>query len=90
MVYVIKDTVDIYCFCKNWYKTAQEHLLFKLPPISLKQVERFLQFSFKNVENFSNSKLRPPGKESWGNFDPRAVGTCESPWVARGDGQAWN
>ena len=44
MVHVIKDTVDIYCFCKNWYETAQEHLLFKLPPVSLKQIEKFLRF----------------------------------------------
>ena len=24
----IKDTIDIYCFCKDRYETAQEHLLF--------------------------------------------------------------
>ena len=42
MVYVIKDTVDIYYFCKNWYDLAQVHLLFKLPPISLKQITEML------------------------------------------------
>ena len=26
MVYAIKDTVDIYCFCKYLYEAAQEHL----------------------------------------------------------------
>ena len=38
MVYVIKDTVDIYRFCKNSYETAQVQLRFKLPPVSLKQI----------------------------------------------------
>ena len=43
MVCVIKDTAEIYCFCKNWYNTAQEHMLFELPPVSLKQFEKFFQ-----------------------------------------------
>ena len=47
MVYVIKYTVDIYCLCKNLSETAQEHLLFKLPPVSLKQIEKFLQYCRK-------------------------------------------
>ena len=91
MVYVIGDTVDIHCFYKNWYETAQEHLLFKLLPVSLKQIEKLLHFSFKTVRNFSNSKPRPPGQRKLGeNPTPRAVRTCESTGVARGDGQAWN
>ena len=85
MVYVIKGTVTIYCFCKNRYETAQEHLLFKLPPVSLKQIEKFLHFSFKTVEHFSNSKPRPPGQRKLGeNPALRAVRTCESPRVAPG------
>ena len=62
MAYVIRDTVDIYCFCKRWYVTAQEHLPFKLPTVSLKQIEKFPHFSFKTLEDFSHSKLRPPGQ----------------------------
>ena len=84
MVYVIKGTVNIYCFCKNRYETAKEHLLFKLPPVSLKQIEK-LHFSFKTVEHFSNSKPRPPGQRKLGeNPALRAVRTCESPRVAPG------
>ena len=69
-VYVIKDTVDIHCFCRNWYETAQELLLFKLPPVSLKQIEKLLHFSFRIIENFSNSKPRTPGWESWAKIRP--------------------
>ena len=54
MVNVIKDTVDIYWFCKSWHETAQEHPLFKLPPVSMKQIEKFLHLSLKTVEKFSN------------------------------------
>ena len=78
-------------FFLNWYETAQEHLPFKVPPVSLKQIEKFLRSSFKTVENFSNSKPRPPGQRTLGeNPTPRAAGMCKSPGVARGDGQAWN
>ena len=52
MVYYIKDTSTV--FAKNRYETVQEHLLFKLPPVSLKQVETFLYFSFNTVVKFSN------------------------------------
>ena len=91
MVYFIKDTVDIYGFCKNWYETAQEHLLFKPPLVSFKQIEKFLHFSFKTVENLSNSKPQPPGQRKLvENPTPWAVRTCESPGVAQGDGHAWN
>ena len=73
MVYVIEDTADIYCFCKNWYKTAQGNLHFKLPPVSFKQIEKFLYFPFKAVKNFSNSKPRPPGQRKLGEFS-----TCQT------------
>ena len=80
MVYVIKDTVHIYCFCQRCYETAQEHLLLKLPPVSLKQIEKFLHFSFKTVEIFSYSKPRAPGQRKLGESPtPGAVRTCESP-----------
>ena len=46
--------------------TAQEHLLFTLPPVSLKQFEKFLHFSFKTGENFSNSKPRRRGQRKLG------------------------
>ena len=79
MVCVIKDTADIYCFCKNWYDSAQEHLLFKLPPVSLKPIKKFLHFSFKTAENFSNSKPRPPGRRKLDeNPTSKAARTCES------------
>ena len=94
MAEIIKDTVDIYCFCKNWYETAQEHMLmlFKLPPVSLNQIEKFLHISFRTVENFSTSKPRPPGQRKLDeNPTPGEVRTCESRGVAQGeDGQAWN
>ena len=51
--------------CLTAVPLAQEHLIFKLPQVSLKQIEKFLHFSFKTVKNFSNSKPRPPRKESW-------------------------
>ena len=41
MVYVIKDTAHIYSFGKKKrHETTQEHLLFKLPPVYLKQIEK--------------------------------------------------
>ena len=64
MANVIKDTIDMYCFCKSWHETAQEHLIFKLPPVSLKQIEKLLHLSLKTVENFSDSKSRTPGSEN--------------------------
>ena len=69
MVNVIKDTVGIYCFCKSWHETAQEHLLFKLPPVSLKQIKKFLHLSLKTVENFSDSKSRTP--RQWERVNPQ-------------------
>ena len=91
MVYVIKDTVDIYCFCKNWYKTAQEHPVFKLPPISLNQIEKFLHFSFKTVWNFSNSNPDPPGQRKLGeNPTPGQWERVNPRGSPGGDGQAWN
>ena len=66
-------------FLKTWYETAQEHLLFKVSPVSLKQIEKFLRSSFKTVENFSNLKPRHPGKRTLGeNPTPRAAGMCKS------------
>ena len=69
--------------------TAQEHLLFKLSSVSLKQIEKFLHFSFKSVENFSNSKSRPPqAKKAGRKLDPSGSETCESLGIAweRGGG----
>ena len=54
MVYLIKDTVDIYCFYKDLHETAQNTGFAKLPPVIFKQIEKFLHFSFKTAENFSN------------------------------------
>ena len=50
MAYVIKDTVDIYCFCNNWYETAQEHLLFKLPQVSWNKSKSSYIFLSKLLE----------------------------------------
>ena len=87
MIYVIKDTVDIYCFCKKWYETAQEHLLFKLPQVSLKKIEKFLHFSFRTVESFYNTK--PPRK-----FGENPISGSENVWILggcqAGDGRTWN
>ena len=63
MVNVAKDTVGIYCFCKSLHETAQEHLLFKLPPVSLKQIEKFLLLSLKTVETLIQNP-EPPGSEN--------------------------
>ena len=67
MVHVIKGTADIYCFCKNWYETAQEHPLFKLPSVSFKQIEKFLHFSSKIclIQNRD-----PRAKNVWQKPDP--------------------
>ena len=62
--HVIKDTVDIYCFAKIDVKQHKDTCSVKLPPISLKRIEKFSQFSFKTLENFSNSKPQPPGSEN--------------------------
>ena len=69
MVYVIKDTIDIYCFCKSWHETAQEDLLFKLLPVFLKEIEKFLHLSLKTVENFADSKSRLP--RQWERANPQ-------------------
>ena len=65
MVQLSKDTVDIYCFCKNLHEAAQEHLLCKLPPISLKQIEQFLHFSLWTVETSLIQNRDPLGKDNW-------------------------
>ena len=72
MVYVVKDTVDIYCFGKNWYETAQEQLLFNLQSVFFKANREVPAFFFQNCTKFSNSKPRPLGKESWAKSDPPA------------------
>ena len=62
-VRVIKDTVDIYWFCKIDMKQHKNTCFSSCPgPVSMKQIEKFLHFSFKTVENFSNSKPRSPGQ----------------------------
>ena len=78
---------NFYCFHKNCHETAQEHLLFKMPPVSLTQIEKFLHFSFKTVENFSNSKPRPPGQRKLGETPPGS-GNVGIPGGRPGDGQA--
>ena len=84
--------MNIHCFSKNSHETAQEHQLFKLPPVSLKQIEKFLHFSFKTVENLSDSLPRPSGKESWAKTPPPTPGSGNAriPWGRQGDGEAWN
>ena len=91
LVYVIKDTVGSTVFAKIDMKQHKNTCLFKLPPVSLKQIEKFLHFSFKYVGNFSNSKHRPAGQRKLGeNPTPGAMRACESPGVAWGFNQAWN
>ena len=72
-------------------KQHKKSMLFKLPPpapVSLKQIEKFLQFSFKTVGNFSSSKLDPLGQRKLGeNPTPGAVRTCESSESPERDGQ---
>ena len=87
MAYFIKDGEDIYCFCKNCYETAKEYLLFKLPPVSLKQIERFLHFSFKTAENFTDSNPHPSGKESWAKTRPPG---SENLRIPRGRQGGWS
>ena len=52
--------------------------------LSLKQIEKSLHFSFKTVENFSNSKRRPPGKERWAKTQPSGSENVEIPGVRLG------
>ena len=94
VVYVITDTADIYCFCKHWYETAQENMLFKLPPVSLNQIEKSLAaYFFQNCEKFIRFKiLTPRAKKKLGeNPTTGAVRMGKSLGVTwRKDGQAWN
>ena len=77
MVCVIKDTADISTVFAKIDMTQHKN---KLPPVSFKQFEKFLHPSFGTVENFSNSKPRPPGQRKLGkNPTRRAAITCESP-----------
>ena len=62
MVNVIKDTVDIYCFYKSWHETAQEHLLFKLPPVSLNWEVPALVFKTVEISLIQNHE--PLGSEN--------------------------
>ena len=74
-------------FLQNCHETVQEHLLFQLPPVFLKQIEKFMHFSFETVENFSNSKPPFPGQRKLGkNPNPQAVRTCESEGGGGGGG----
>ena len=69
-------------------ETAQEHPLFKLPPVSLNQIEKFLHISFRTVEHFSDSKPDPQKGENW---TLGAVRTSPGGRPGGGeDGQAWN
>ena len=89
MVYVEQTST---AFAKiDMKQPAQEHLFFKLPLVSLKQIEKFLQFSFKTVENFSNSKPQHGERKLGENSTPRAVRTCDSPGGRpEGGGEARN
>ena len=90
MVSVVTDTVDIYCFCKNRYETAQEYLPFRLPTVSLKQIEKFLHFSFKTGRKYSLiQNLDPPGTRK---PDPPGSENVRISGVAGGggDGQDWH
>ena len=53
--------------------------------VSLKQIEKFLHFSFRTEENFCNSKPRHPGQRPFGrNPDPPGSENLQIPGVARG------
>ena len=86
MVYVIKDTVDIYYFCKNWHETAQEDLLFKRPPVSLPQIENSCIFLSKLQKL---SPIQNLDKESW--VKTWSLGQWEhaNPWGSPGEDYNW-
>ena len=69
---------------------------FQTAQVSLKQIEKFLHFSFKKVRNFSNSKPRPPprGKESWAKTRPpgqwKRTNPRGSPRGGGGGGERWS
>ena len=92
MIYRIKDIVDIYCFSKKQQKNTDSASCL----VSLKQIIKFLYFSFKTVEKFSNSKSRSPGKGSCaktrlpGIENVRIPGGLGRRRGGGGDGQAWN
>ena len=80
-------------FAKKWYETTQEHLLFKLRPLSLETNREVLAFfDLSKLSKISPiQKPDPRAKKIERKPDlPRAVRTCESAGVARGDGHAWN
>ena len=61
---------------KQHKNTCFSSCLQFLDSVSLTQIEKFLHFSFKTVENFSNAKPQHPGQRE----------RAESPGVARGGG----
>ena len=89
MVCVIKDTADIYCFCK---KNDMKHLLFKLPPIFLNKSRSSWIFLSKLWKIFLIQNLDPPpGKERWtktrlpGSENVRIPGSRLGGWSGLGE-----
>ena len=80
MVFLIKDNMAIYgtVFAKIDIKQHKNTCLESCLRF-LKEIEKFLHFSFKTVGNFSDSKLPTPpptpGKDSW--TKPRLLGHLE-------------
>ena len=91
MVYVIKDTVDIYCFCKNWYKTAQEHLLFQAASSFLETNREIPTVFFQNSKKFLEFNTPTPRAKKVGRKpDPPGSENERIPVGRQGDGQVWN
>ena len=62
-----------------------------LPPVSLKQIEKFLHFSFKTVKTFFQFETPTPRAKTVGRKpNSGVVRTCESRGGRPGNGQAWN
>ena len=58
--------------------------LAKLRPVSLKQIEKFLQ----KISLIQNAD--PPGKDSWAKTRPSGSDNVRILGSPEGDGQAWN
>ena len=85
MVHVIKDTYikDINCFSKIHMK-QRKNTWFSSCPGRFETNRKVPAFLFEAAGNFSNSKPRPPGKESWAKTRSPGSETCESRWSPRG------
>ena len=85
----LDDLKILWKWPKTWYKTAQEHLLFKLPTVSLKKSRSSCIFLSDLWEISLIQNSYPLGKESWAKIRPSGSESVQMPGVARGMVRLW-